>query len=271
MKCRLSLLLEELKKFWQRFKIKVRYLVGYPTEILPNNAFLPKLTIMDLLDKYPNLCVSRCVDGTPEAMIERPEGMSARLSLKALKSSVLNFSTNLEGGKFCTKKHIMYRPNTEFVFPWKGEEISTVTKDSYRIIGECFPVYYSVDDVNEKPCNINKGFDKKEDWEDYIAKFKENHTAEVVCRVFQKGMIQIPFIIRVEHDPTNMNYWHTVFNVYPQNMPNYIVDCDDTQLGAKRIQDNMRTQYLVRLAKFESVQDYKFEEADYVDTSVVAE
>ena len=180
----------------------------YPTSILPEVGYVLKIDVDDLLDKVEGFVVSRRINGSVEDNVDYFAG-HRRLRIEAL-GSIPNMSLNLLGGRFIEKKHTKFRQRDEAADAWDGkivliedyagkyEELKNCTavsfrgKDLHRI---AIPYKKTVADKGEREKLHRLGID--------LDRFSDNKDVNL------QGMIKL------EHKPTMLNYWHLVMDIYP--------------------------------------------------------
>lgn len=222
---------------------------GYPVEILPKKKYELRLDILSILKVYPNLYVSRRIDGAKDDLTIEFDGDRV-LSDRALNNvCTANFSVNLLGALFDTNRHIHYRPFMgAFTDNWDGSELQfEISDDMYEKKEPCFAVYYNVKDFLEFPMKQTVQFQKENDYIAFRAKATTNGSDEKYFKAFEKGeTIEFPVTQRANHMPTCCNYWHVTFDTYSFDDPNVPIDSRDSRSTIKRVLKFLRHEFLTR-------------------------
>ena len=194
--------------FWRRSLAKGRLDSFYPKSILPNVEYVVKIDIDDLLEKVGEFVVSRRINGSVDDNVDDFAGQR-RLRIEAL-GSIPNMSLNLLGGKFIEKKHTKFRQLDEATNEWDGKEvliedyagkyeeldngasISFRGKDLHRI---AVPYKKTITDKGEKEKLRRLGLD--------------------LDRLADNNEVNLEGVIKLEHKPTMLNYWHLVMDIFP--------------------------------------------------------
>ena len=237
---------------------------SYPVEILPKREYELKLDIHSLMKVYPNLCVSRRIDGEREKLVIPFDGDYV-LSVEALKKvGVANFSVNLLGACFDTDAHIQFRPiGDTFTQSWNGNDLSfEITEDLYERKEPCFAVFYNVKGFLEFPVKQEVTFVKENDYIAFRAKAIANGAEEKYVEAFKKGeKTSLPVHQRANHMPTCSNYWHVTFDMYSFDNPQVPIDNNDSHAPIKRIlrllrHDFLTMQGIINISEYDTIAPY---------------
>lgn len=220
---------------------------SYPLEILPKKEYELRLDIPSISKVYPNLYVSRRIDGAIDEFTIGFDGDRV-LSDKALGSvGVANFSVNLLGALFDTTRHILYRPlSIAFKENWNGGELPfVITDDMYERKEPCFAVYYNVKAFLEFPMKQHVQFQKEKEYIAFRTKAIANGADDKYFKAFEKGeTIEFPVTQSANHMPTCCNYWHVTFDTYSFDNPNIPLGGQDSSGSIKRVLRLLRHDFL---------------------------
>jgi len=197
----------------------------YPTEILPLPSYKQELSIDLLLKKFGNLLVVRLVKGEPKDYIKESENGESVFDDSILGSGV-NLSLNLAGGEFDTScnAHLRFLAIAdEAKAPWKGECVNPKIisiEDNYKFCTPCFGLCFYVREIHNRTFPAYRRFDTEAERDEYALKVAESTTDEEkkydahLVGVFKKKDIDVEIRprIKVQHAPTNANYWHVTLD-----------------------------------------------------------
>lgn len=222
---------------------------SYPVEILPKKEYELRLDIPSILKVYPNLYVSRRIDGAMEDMTIDFDGDKVLSDMALEKVGVANLSVNLLGALFDTTQHILYKPfRCAFTDNWNGGELQfDITDDMYERKEPCFAVYYNVKAFLEFPMTQSVLFQKEKEYIAFRTKAIVNGADERYFKAFEKGeTIKFPVSQRANHMPTCCNYWHVTFDTYSFDNPNVPISSQDSSGPIKRVLRLLRHDFLTQ-------------------------
>ena len=196
--------------FWKRCRAKGKEGKGssYPKSILPDVEYVVQIDIDDLLNKVDDFVVSRRILGKVEDNID-VFANRLRLRIEAL-GNIPNMSLNLLGGRFKDKKHIRFRQLGEAAKEWDGNQV--LMKDyagKYEELKDCASIAFRGKDLHRIAIPYKKTITDKGEKE------KLRRLGIDLDRFTDKNEVNLQGIIRLEHKPTMLNYWHLVMDIYP--------------------------------------------------------
>ena len=195
--------------FWKHWRVKRRRGSCYPESILPSVEYVVRIDIDDLLDKVGEFVVSRRMKGTVEDNINVFAGQR-RLRIEAL-GRIPNLSLNLLGGAFVEKKHTKFRQIDEATREWNGEAV--LMKDyigKFEELDNCSSVAFRGRDLHRVEVPYKKTIAIKAE-KDKLQRLGIN-----LDRFIENNEASLQGIIKLEHKPTMLNYWHMVLEIFPQ-------------------------------------------------------
>lgn len=194
--------------FWRRCLAKRRSDICYPKGILPNVEYALKIDIDDLLDKVGNFVVSRRIEGSVDDNIDLFAGQR-RLRIEAL-GSIPNMSLNLLGGRFIEKKHTKFRQLNEAANDWDGKEVLIEDYDGkYEALNNCAAVSFRGKNLHRIAVPYKKKITDKGEME------KLRRLGIDLDRFSDNNDVNLQGVIKLEHKPTMLNYWHLVMDIFP--------------------------------------------------------
>lgn len=195
--------------FWRHWRFKRGKRGRYPKRILPNVKYVVSIDVDNLLDKVGGFFLSRRISGSIEENVCVFAGRR-RLRVEAL-GRIPDMSLNLLGGKFIEKRHNKYRQFNQAAKEWGGERV--YLKDfigQYEEIDNCSSVAYRGRDLHRVAVPYKKAVNKKE-------KEKLKCRGINLDRFADSDEVCLQGIIKLEHKPTMLNYWHMVMDLFPQD------------------------------------------------------
>lgn len=200
----------------------------YPSEILPQQGWRQCICTQDLVERCPDAMLGHKLDGTLEQCIN-PEDDSIYMSVLPV-DCIPNLSCSLLG-TFFKVNHLHFLPDNEGKTPWEegtvvGDEM--MCKDNYNHYSDITVVGWKAREVQGKPLPYDHVFDKKTLYDAFKEAAKgiaELRKVEVYLNEWEdlkknpaNSKLKIAEVVgeaRVNHDPTNLNYWHFTIDIYP--------------------------------------------------------
>ena len=191
----------------------------YPTEILPQDGFVPLMDIRGLLKMYPALVAVRtCNVPTEEAYVSWEQNENKKILSDEAIGNCEGLSMNLLGGCFDKDKHSRFRPLAERAkTDWQGEKVQPVVKGDYKPIeGERLFFFFYVKQWMDLLFPYRCGFSSRADYEKarsdaekYVSEKDLKLEGEIIGVFEGKGKpVKVLATAEVNHHPTPMNYWH---------------------------------------------------------------
>lgn len=194
--------------FWRRWQVKRGKRGRYPKRILPTVKYVVSINVDILLAEVRDFVVSRRIKGSIEENTCVFAGQR-RLRVEAL-GSIPNMSLNLLGGKFIEKRHNRFRQVGEAAEEWHGERIlmkSFIGK--FEVVDNCSAVAFRGKDLHRVAVPYKKAATRAE-------KDKLKSRGIDLDRFVDGSVINHEGLIKLEHKPTMLNYWHMVLDLFPQ-------------------------------------------------------
>lgn len=249
----------------------------YPTEILPLPNYKQKLSIDLLLKKFGKLLVVRLVEGELKDYIKVSENGESELDDSVFKNSMVNLSLNLAGGLFDTSSnaHLRFLPkDAEAKVSWDGGYVNpkiVLVEDNYTITTPCFGLCFYVCNIHNKTFPAYRHFDTEAERDEYAHKVAESttdeekkHDAHLVGVFENKNKnVAIRPRIKVQHAPTNANYWHVTLDTTrpPDKKP--VEPTENLSKSDKRLFKALK-QDLIRHCTIDTKPDYKIPRRIYM-------
>lgn len=187
--------------------------MDYPKEILPQIGFVVPFPFQKLLDTFGDYLLCYRINGSVKDNLESETFNGRRKLKKTCFTHLPHMSMNLYGGLF-KPCHVRFVQKKSACDTWDG--ISNVSLDEYlQCVSEndsYTPVFYRASELCQ---NIQTAvaFQDKSAYEAVVKFFVQSG---FTMPSYEKGkLVELPVKIRVEHVPTNLNYWHTQMEVYP--------------------------------------------------------
>lgn len=250
----------------------------YPKEILPRKEYLGNIDTALLLEKQSNAVIGHWLDlkdCTRQKYIDELMGKEfAQLTTDALPiENMANLSCSLLGAIYGFN-HFAFVPKAAGKSSWdKCSDISDdmLVADNFRTLSEYLVVAWEIKELAGVKLPYVRSFDKKSQYEsavETIHKIQANNNEELAVfeeweKIAQKEGsnlrdVELEGVIHVNHDPTNLNYWHFTIDLKP-------MDKEAELKGIKSgWQKNMANELfkILRLTFFEIDANYKAPEIE---------
>ena len=192
--------------FWKRFKTS-----HYPRAIIPCRSYVHKMDVHRILEENPGFFVARRLDGT---LIESTEVRNGcrffRLDSLGELKHLSKMSLDLLGGRYLPEKHQRFRTRGEGSSSWDGKTVFC------RIPKSCFTYW------EQECCSVAiNASSLKSVTIPYRKQLNQEQLEELVNRGIsiekftRKQEYELEGELRLEHEPSNLNYWHFQANFYP--------------------------------------------------------
>lgn len=183
----------------------------YPQEILPSKRFVCPFPLFALVEKMGDYEVCYRLNGSVDANKD-VDGLGGKTVLKEeCFEHIAHLSMNLLGGLFRPEYvcFVQKKPGSE---PWCGEDIKF--EEYTPCVNEkndAVPIFYLASKINQNNLTVTARFNDSQSYK----KFKE--IVGGTWPEFHEGIsIEITSEVRIEHVPSNLNYWHLQMEVYPE-------------------------------------------------------
>lgn len=221
----------------------------YPHDLIPQVAWKERMCTEEMLETMGDFCLLRRCDCSEEKGIKIDmvaEGGSPILTHDALTDQrIANMSMSLLGTLF-QKDDIRFKQKEEAMADWNGGEV-----DAVRLIENFveevpepwFVVVWLAGGLHNQEVPYKKGGIKQEDFE----KFKEevNTVSGIVLGTLAEYNAEeepLYGVTKVNHRPSNLNYWHFTLDVYPATREGYIEEPQDN--SEKKLLKKVGKQFL---------------------------
>lgn len=230
-----------------------------------------------LLLKYPKLLVVRCVEGNKENYYLNTQGGDTEISDKVFKNSMANLSLNLAGGLFDTNcnTHLRFLPAIKEASEiWNGEEVSTdlyYPEETYHFYEKCFGLCFYVSEIHKHTFPFYRHFESKEDRDKYesetqsaLTEEEKNYDASFVGEFKSKREnVLVNPRLKVNHVPTNVNYWHITLDTYRPTDVDFVKPTDKLNSSDKSMFKALK-QNLVQCCFINIDADYTIDSSFYM-------
>ena len=234
--------------------------MDYPKEILPKKGFAMPFPLHELSKTYGDYLLCYRIDGCVEDNLE-PGTFGGQQKLKKTCFEHLpHMSMNLHGGLFLPE-HVRFVQKKPASDRWDG--VSDISLEEYTVhVTEnerYVPVFYRASELCQNGIKTLISFQDKSAYDAASKLFSESSSP---FPPYEKDKyFEVTIEIRVEHVPTNLNYWHTQMEVYPPQGKKGLKDANAT--WRERIFNQIRDSILCyRYAKSPQM-DYKIPEELY--------
>lgn len=186
----------------------------YPQSILPHLNYVTKIDLEEILDneKLPLVVVRR--SPIPFELVGPKKNLLAE---DCVSENVFNYSMNLLGGDFQVREHLELRQKNKGTEDWDGKSFLTEDEleECWEHVEESYPIYYKVEDLHGVEIPYKKKFEKERDYNVILQLLIEQdmRTAIGIWKPSDKE-VKLTGVMRVNHAPTMMNYWHVTLDAY---------------------------------------------------------
>ena len=186
----------------------------YPDSLLPKPDYVSEMNVDQMLADEVTLIFVRRSD-CPLEEIETVSG-DYMLSEDCVSDDVFNYSMNLLGAGFDVASHLRIRQTGDGWKCWLGDQfLSAEEIERSWVEVEGYPIYYRAKDLHNKTFPYQRVFEKKKDFTAKMARIKRRDLkpAEDIWSPEAKS-VSLWGILRVNHAPSFMNYWHVTWDAY---------------------------------------------------------
>lgn len=210
----------------------------YPKEIIPSSRHKPPFPLQALEEKNGayEVCY-RIIGGVKDNAYSDTLGGKTVLREECFEH-VVHMSINLMGGPF-KPEYVCFSQKKPGSDEWKGGDVCF---DDYaasiELLKNATPIFYLSSILNQPELSVSVSFDNSESYKS----FKNTMGGEGWPDYFKGIRVNVPFYIRLEHVPTNLNYWHVQMEVYPKMTEEQLKN--ESGVWRKRIFEHIRTAIL---------------------------
>ena len=186
----------------------------YPKEILPRKNYIKNIDVDRLLANIPKAQIVRRAD-KPVVYVTNSLGDKV-LAEDTFTGNVFDYSTNLLGAYFHVEEHLGLRQLGEGKADWNGETTFESIKDELWGEVKAYPVRLYINPLQHKSVPYKRTFEKAELLKGFISQW-DMKASETASKIWKGKNNDYDFEaeLRVEHHPTNLNYWHMAIDIYP--------------------------------------------------------
>lgn len=188
----------------------------------------------EMLELMDDFCLLRRCDCSEEQGINTEvvaDGGCPFLTHKALSDQrVANMSMSLLGALF-QKDDIRFKQKEDAMADWKGEEVDAprlIERFVEEVPKPWFVVVWFAQGLHNQPVPYKKGGIKPEGFEEFKKEVK-SVSGIVLGTLAEYNATTEPLFgtTKVNHRPTNLNYWHFTHDVRPATREGYIEEPQD--------------------------------------------
>ena len=207
--------------------------VYYPLHLLPQEDWMLQIKTDDILHLCENALIGRRFEGELHDFIDTSLGEDMPvLKDKALSfKDIPNLSTSLLGTLHKIEDfHFVQKERGSDNWTGGSVDISIFTPntDFYRIEGNLVVLGWIIEELDGRKFPYQQPLPKKKNYDACIAKLKSAYPEEdVYVEEYEKlavnannnRVIEFEGTVKVNHIPTNLNYWHFTIDLYPKDNP----------------------------------------------------
>lgn len=181
------------------------------------------IDVSSIINDSCPLFVGRRMPGTPECLVEIddglyliPNGAYEELSRQVPDMS-MNMLTTISKTDYLKWQQIRPASNS-----WDGLEVNILDyKDCVSIVSPSFAIIYKAINLHQVNIPYKKSFNSREEYKK--GKKYVDSVEELIDKNFQKSnKYSFTAVSRLEHKPTNMNYWHITLDIYEPDKDSFV-------------------------------------------------
>lgn len=228
---------------------------NYPERIVPKPEWRDNILVRDILNLTQSAVIGRRIEGEKVDSIDSSLGDdNATLKENILPvHSIPNLSTNLMGCCFEIEDFV-YIQNNKGKEKWiEGDNVLDILLDD-RNFTHChntfFIVGWYIKELEGKHFPYVRKFNQKKDYDDFMCRVNEFY-AEMFVEEYEKictdtngyKKVDAECELRINHNPTNLNYWHFTIDLYPMDSMDHPIQKTKNswmRLMAENVRDYLR-------------------------------
>ena len=204
----------------------------YPQGILPESTYRQEVNPAAIIEHQPLALLGHMLNGSEKDCIDYSLGEDMPVIYQdALQlKRVPNLSCSMMGCCFSIED-FHFLPQNKGKLAWKGdrqiEESLLEDKENYRYYAEITVVSWMLANIHLHPIPYKRSFGKKSEYDEFVK--KANDVAqkrkidiylaewdELKAKTNEKELpvAEVKGLARVNHAPTNLNYWHFTIDFY---------------------------------------------------------
>lgn len=205
---------------------------NYPQGILPKVTYRQEVNPSAIIEHQPLAILGHMLNGSEVDCIDYSLGpdMPAIYQEALQIKRIPNLSCSLMGCYFCIKDFHFLPKNTGSQ-PWtegyQVEESLLESEENYTFSAEITVVGWTLANIHLHPIPYKRSFGKKSEYDDFAMKARdvaENRKIAVYLTEWEElkakaninklPEVDVTGLSRVNHAPTNLNYWHYTIDFY---------------------------------------------------------
>lgn len=195
----------------------------YPLELIPLPEYRRMINITSAINASYPLFVGRRMSGVVQDFVEIDDDLF--LIPSTLYDELCNQVPDMSMNMLTTISKVDYlkwqqvKPASD---DWDGNEINVEEfKDFVSFVSPSYAIIYKASNLHNIHIPYKKSFNSKNEYE--AGKKYIDHVEELIDKNFQKGNeYDFTAISKLEHKPTNMNYWHVTLDVYESDKDTFL-------------------------------------------------
>lgn len=206
---------------------------NYPRNLISRRGWKKGIEAVDIINNCSDAIIGHWIEGTYESCIDLTLGPGMeRLKEESLPNkSVPNLSCSLLGALYLYE-HFKYLPANDGKKLWdENTDVpdEMVSPDNYTILAKYFVVGWLIRNVHFYHIEYPHGFSKKKEYDAFKNKAEGVAEKRNIDAAYLKEWEELKFAVgsdklriaklkgeaRVNHNPTNLNFWHFTIDSYP--------------------------------------------------------
>ena len=197
--------------------------VVYPIGLVPLPEYLQMIDLPSIIDASCPLFVGRRMDGYPQGFVEIdddlyliPNEISQTLTAHVPDMS-MNMLTNIS--RVDDLKWQQIKPASD---SWEGNEVNVDDfRDCVSKVSPSYAIIYKASNLHNINIPYKKSFNSMKEYQE--GKKYVDNVEKLIDKNFQKSNeYDFTAISKLEHKPTNMNYWHVTLDIYEPDKDTFL-------------------------------------------------
>lgn len=195
----------------------------YPIGLVPLPKYLQMIDLSSIIDASCPLFVGRRMNGDPQGFVEidddlylMPNEISQELSGHVPDMS-MNMLTSISKVDYLKWQQIKSASDS-----WDGSEIKVQDyNDCVSFISSSYAIIYKASNLHNINIPYKKSFNSMKEYQE--GKQYVDYVEKLIDKNFQKSNeYDFTAISKLEHKPTNMNYWHVTLDIYEPDKDTFL-------------------------------------------------
>lgn len=197
--------------------------VVYPIGLVPLPEYLQMIALSSIIDASCPLFVGRRMEGSPQGFVEIdddlyliPDEISQTLTAHVPDMS-MNMLTNISRVDDLKWQQIKSASDS-----WEGNEVNVDDfRDCVSIVSPSYAIIYKASNLHHINIPYKKSFNSMKEYQE--GKKYVDNVEKLIDKNFQKSNeYDFTAISKLEHKPTNMNYWHVTLDIYEPDKDTFL-------------------------------------------------